>query len=126
LKEKELRIPDSDRHAALPLAEGEQIIVATMAKSKDGALGNVWLRLKGDVMQWSDLNKNSRLGDSSVNKMNRLKRQEEQGGDAPPAPQPPKPRVGTGPSLAGKLQISRPQRPPQKGEYMQAPKEEEP
>lgn len=124
LKEKELRIPDSDRNAAPPLAEGEQIIVATMAKSKDGALGNVWLRMKGDVMQWSDINPHSRLADSSINKAARLKRHEEQGGPPPVAP--PKPRIGTGPSMYGPLKITRPDRPPQKGEYMQAPKEDEP
>lgn len=124
LKEKEFRIPDLDRNAAPPLMEGEQLIVATTAKTKDGALGNVWLRLSGETWTWRDFNPGSRLADSRVNSAARFKRHEEQGGPPPVAP--PKPRIGAGPSMHGPLKITRPDRPPQKGEYMQAPKEDEP
>lgn len=128
LKEKEFRIPDLDRSMAPALAEGEQIIVATTAKTKDGALGNVWLRLRGETWEWRDFNPASRLADSRVNEGSRFKRQQEQQQQsAKPAPTPmppPKPRIGTGPSLHGPLKITRPERPPQKGEYMQAPKED--
>ena len=78
LKEKEFRIPDTDRHAAPFLLEHEQIICHTMAKSKDGALGHVWTRFNGPVMRFRDLNPQSRMGDSSVNKKARMKQHEQQ------------------------------------------------
>jgi replicative DNA helicase len=128
LRRDELRIPDTDRQAAV-LHEGEQIIVHTMAKSKDGALGHVWTRFAGAVMRFSDLNPSSRLGDSSINKLNRLRKEApplQQGTlDAVPAPvAPPKPVFRpTGKSMHGPLKITRPERPPQPGEFMQEPEE---
>jgi len=77
LKDNELRIPDTDRTCAIQ-REGEQIIVHTMAKSKDGQLGHVWTCFEGAVMRFRDINPNSRMGDSSVNKRARLKRHEHQ------------------------------------------------
>lgn len=78
LKASELRIPDSDRLAAPHLGEGEQLIVHTMAKNKDGSLGHVWTRFNGPVMRFRDLNPASRLGDASINKAHRVKKQQEE------------------------------------------------
>lgn len=68
LKAEELRIPDTDRARAPFLSEGEQIIVHTVAKSKDGQLGHIWSRFAGGVMRFHDLNPAARLGDASINK----------------------------------------------------------
>jgi replicative DNA helicase len=79
LKKEELRIPDTDRHAAPPLRADEQIILNTIIKSKNTRLGEVWTRLQGSVMRFRDFDPNSKIGDPRTASMGRLLKQVQNG-----------------------------------------------
>jgi replicative DNA helicase len=136
LKSEEKRIPDTDRNAAPPLRADEQIVLNTIIKSKTTRLGEVWIRLMGNMGRITDFDPNAKIGDPRTAAMGRLIKQVEQGapnygsrdyqgprgrprkdGAAPPPddelpePELPKPRTGAGPSMYGPLTITRPNRP---------------
>ena len=79
LKEEELRIPDTDRAAAPPLRADEQIVVDTIIKSKTTRLGEVWIRLIGNMGRMTDFDPNAKVGDPRTAAMGRLMRQVESG-----------------------------------------------
>lgn len=79
LNAEELRIPDTDRAAAPPLRADEQVIVDTIVKSKVTRLGEVWIRLLGNMGRITDFDPMAKVGDPRTPAMARLMRQVESG-----------------------------------------------
>jgi replicative DNA helicase len=79
LKTEELRIPDTDRAAAPPLRADEQIILNTIIKSKTTRLGEVWIRLLGNMGRITDFDPMAKVGDPRTPSMARLIRQVDSG-----------------------------------------------
>jgi len=68
VKREEQDIPDKDRQMAPPLQLGERLIVADLAKNKDGPTGPVWTRLMGSRTRFQSFVPGKKIYNSTFNK----------------------------------------------------------
>ena len=85
VKREELDIPDKDRGAAPMLQLGERLIVADLAKNKDGPTGPVWTRLLGSRTRFSSFVPGKKIYNSTFNQEERAAERQQAAAPPPPA-----------------------------------------